>query len=93
MLHPFGISDSAPQTSAQVESLLQAAVETIEAFARRHQLPIHYDAMSKVCKQLRPSLPWQTFGGKGWDGTWSHSSWRLEGSSGCTEFLLLMMYW
>ncbi len=29
-LHPFHISDSAPQTSAQVESHLQAAVEAIK---------------------------------------------------------------
>ena len=30
-LHPFRIADSAPQTSAQVESHLQAEVEAIEA--------------------------------------------------------------
>ena len=30
-LHPFGLADSVPQTSAQVESHLQAAVEAIEA--------------------------------------------------------------
>jgi len=54
-LHPFGISDSAPQTSAQVESRLHAEVEAIEAFARRHQLPAHHDAMHKVRRQL-PAL-------------------------------------
>jgi hypothetical protein len=54
-LHPFGISDSAPQTSAQVESRLHAAVEAIEAFARRHQLSAHHDAMNKVRRQL-PAL-------------------------------------
>src|SRR5262249_3441637 len=37
-LHPFSILDSAPQTSAQVASRVQAAVEALEALARRHQL-------------------------------------------------------
>jgi hypothetical protein len=54
-LHPFGIADSAPQTSAQVARQLQATVETIEAFAQRHQLPARPDAMLKVRKQV-PAL-------------------------------------
>jgi hypothetical protein len=54
-LHPFRISDSAPQTSAQVESQLQATVEAIAALAQRHQLPARHDAMTKVRKQV-PAL-------------------------------------
>ncbi len=54
-LHPFSISNSAPQTSAQVESQLRAAVEAIEALAQRHQVPARHDAMTKVRKQL-PAL-------------------------------------
>jgi hypothetical protein len=54
-LHPFGIFDSAPQTSAQVDSRLQAEVEAIEVLARHHQLPAHHDAINKVRKQL-PAL-------------------------------------
>jgi len=54
-LHPFSIADSAPQTSAQVESHLQAAVEAIEALAQRYQLPARHDAMTKVRKQV-PAL-------------------------------------
>jgi Family of unknown function (DUF6399)/IclR helix-turn-helix domain len=54
-LHPFRISDSAPQTTAQVESQLQATVEAIEALAQCHQLPARYDAMTKVRKQV-PAL-------------------------------------
>ncbi len=54
-LHPFRVSDSAPQTSAQVESHLQAAVEAIEALAQRHQWPARHDAMAKVRKQV-PAL-------------------------------------
>jgi uncharacterized protein DUF6399 len=54
-LHPFSLSDAAPQTSAQVESQLKAAVEAIDAFAQRHQLPARPDAMTKVRKQV-PAL-------------------------------------
>jgi hypothetical protein len=54
-LHPFHISGSTPQTSAQVENQLRAAVEAIEAFARCHQLPARQDAMTKVRKHV-PAL-------------------------------------
>ena len=54
-LHPFRLSGSTPQTSAQVEHQLLAAVEAIEAFARCHQLPARHDAMTKVRKQ-EPAL-------------------------------------
>jgi hypothetical protein len=54
-LHPFHISGSTPQTSAQVENQLMAAVEAIEAFARCYQLPARQDAMTKVRKQV-PAL-------------------------------------
>jgi hypothetical protein len=54
-LQPFDLSDSAPQTAAQVDNRLHATVAAIEALARRHQLPAHYDAMHKVHKQL-PAL-------------------------------------
>jgi hypothetical protein len=54
-LHPFRIADSAPQTSAQVESQLQAIGETIAALAQRHQLPARHNTMTKVRKQV-PAL-------------------------------------
>ncbi len=54
-LHPFRLSDSAPQTTTQVASHLQATVEAIEAFAQRHPLPARHDAMAKVRKQV-PAL-------------------------------------
>jgi Family of unknown function (DUF6399)/IclR helix-turn-helix domain len=54
-LHPFRLSDSTPQTSAQVESQLTATVEAIEAFALSHQLPARHAAMSKVRKHV-PAL-------------------------------------
>ena len=54
-LHPFRISDSAPQTSTQVASQLQTLGEAIAAFAQRHQLPARHAAMTKVRKQV-PAL-------------------------------------
>jgi hypothetical protein len=54
-LHPFHISGSTPQTSAQVEHQLMATVEAIEAFARCHQLPARHDTLTKVRKQV-PAL-------------------------------------
>ena len=54
-LHPFNIADSAPQTSAQVESQLTAAVEGIATLAQCYQLPARHAAMTKVRKQV-PAL-------------------------------------
>jgi len=54
-LHPFHLSDSTPQTSAQVESQLTAAVEGMAALAQRYQLPARHKAMAKVRTQL-PAL-------------------------------------
>jgi hypothetical protein len=54
-LHPFRLSGSPPQSSAQVESQLTATVEAIEAFARDHQLPARHNAITKVRKQV-PAL-------------------------------------
>jgi hypothetical protein len=51
-LHPFGIADSAPQTSAQVYSQLQTTLEAIEALVERHALPAQRAARQKVHKQL-----------------------------------------
>src|SRR5712692_3603176 len=54
-LHPFRLSDSAPQSTAQVDSQLQATVEAIEAFAPCPQLPARPDAMTQVRQQV-PAL-------------------------------------
>jgi hypothetical protein len=89
-LHPFDIADSAPQTSAQVASHLQAVVEAIAAFAQRHQLPARPGAMTKVRKQV-PALVdfW-------WQGVYQNLApcilsprWRQW----VHECLLSMAYW
>jgi Family of unknown function (DUF6399)/IclR helix-turn-helix domain len=54
-LHPFHLADSTPQTSAQVERQLTAAVEGIAALAQRYQLPACHKAMAKVRTQV-PAL-------------------------------------
>lgn len=54
-LHPFHLVDSTPQTSAQVESQLMAAVEGIAALAQRYALPVRHNTMAKVRTQV-PAL-------------------------------------
>ena len=54
-LHPFSLSAAAPQTSAQVQSRVQAAVEAIAAWAACPQLPDRHEALQKVRKQI-PAL-------------------------------------
>jgi hypothetical protein len=54
-LHPFHLSDSTPQTSAQVASQLTATVEAIEVLMQCHGVPTRHDAMAKVRKQV-PAL-------------------------------------
>ena len=66
-LHPFRITDSTPQTSKQVESQLQAAVEAIEALARRHQVSAHHRAIQKVRKQVPALAALVDFW---WQGVW-----------------------
>ncbi len=92
-LHPFRIADSMPQTSAQVTSQLYAAVEAIEALARRHQLPARPQAITKVRKQ-RPALA--TLVDFWWQGVWQDLEpfglsprWRQW----VQESLLPLVYW
>ena len=53
--HPCRIADAAPQTSAQVESHLQAAVEAIAVRAQDHQWPVRHAAITKGRQQV-PAL-------------------------------------
>ena len=54
-LHPCRLSDSTPQTSAQVERQLTATGEALEMFAQCHQVPARRDAMAKGRTQV-PAL-------------------------------------
>jgi hypothetical protein len=92
-LHPFDISTSRPQTSAQVESQLQAEVDAIEAFTGLSPLPARPGVMTKVRKQL-PALAalvdvW-------WQGVWQDVEpfvlsplWKQW----VAEALLPLVYW
>ena len=92
-LHPFGISDSAPQTSAQVASRLQGEGEAIEVLAERHQLPVRHNAMQKVRKQVPALAALVDFW---WQGVWRDVEpfvlsplWRRW----VQESLLPLVYW
>jgi hypothetical protein len=92
-LHPFSISDAAPQTSVQVHSRLQATVEAIAALAEHHQVPHRHDAMKKVRKQL-PALA--ALGDFWWEGIGQdleplHLS--PMGRRWARECLLPLVYW
>jgi hypothetical protein len=65
--HPCRIADAMPQTAAQVASQLSAAVEAIDALARRHQVPARYPVMRKVRAQV-PALA--TLVDFWWQGVW-----------------------
>src|SRR5262249_10590890 len=54
-LHPCRIADAVPQTSAQVESTLQATVEALASFMQHHQLPIRHNTLTQVRTQV-PAL-------------------------------------
>ena len=92
-LHPFGIDDSAPQTSTQVEAQLHAEVEAIEALASTHQLPDRQATMTKVKKQL-PALAalvdfWWAGVGQDLEQAARSAPWRIW----ARESLLPKVYW
>jgi hypothetical protein len=64
-LPPFRLADSTPQTSAQVASRWYAAVEAIEALARRQQWPVCHQAMTKVRQQVPARAALGDFWGQG----------------------------
>jgi hypothetical protein len=66
-LHPFAIADATPQTSAQVERRLSAAVEAIEALATRAPLPARPAALKKVRTQVPALAALVDFW---WQGVW-----------------------
>jgi len=92
-LHPFRIVDSAPQTSAQVESHLQAAVEAIEVFAQCHQLPARHAAIPKVRKQLPALAALVDFWWEGVRRDLAHAAISPMWGQWAAECLLPLVYW
>jgi uncharacterized protein DUF6399/IclR-like helix-turn-helix domain-containing protein len=92
-LHPFCIADSAPQTSAQVESHLQAAVEAIEALVQSHALPARPDTMGKVRKQVPALAALVDFWWQGIAGDLAPFRLSPMWRSWVHECLLPLVYW
>ncbi len=92
-LHPFRMADSAPQTSAQVESHLQAAVEAIDMFAQGHQLPPRHAAMTKVRKQLPALAALVDFWWAGVRRDMAQAAISPLWGRWAEEFLLPLVYW
>src|SRR5256712_3152814 len=92
-LHPFRIADAAPQTSAQVESHLQAAVEAIEVLAQGHQLPVRHAAITKVRKQLPALAALVDFWWEGVRQDVAHAAISPMWGQWAEEVLLPLVYW
>ncbi len=92
-LHPFRIADSAPQTSAQVDSHLQAAVEAIEVFAQCHQLPARHAAITQVRKPLPALAALVDFWWEGVRRDVAHAAISPMWGQWAEEFLLPLVYW
>jgi hypothetical protein len=92
-LHPFRISDAAPQTSAQVESQLKATVEAIAVFAQHHQLPARHNTMTKVRKQLPALAALVDFWWEGVEQDLEPLGLSPMGRQWARECLLPLVYW
>ncbi len=92
-LHPFRLADSAPQTSAQVESHLQATVEAIEVFAQGHQLPVRHAAIAKVRKQVPALAALVDFWWAGVRQDMAHAAISPMWGQWAEEVLLPLVYW
>jgi Family of unknown function (DUF6399) len=92
-LHPFRMAESAPQTSAQVESHLQAAVEAIDVFAQCHQLPPRHAAMTKVRKPLPALAALVDFWWAGVRRDMAQAAISPMGGRWAEESLLPLVYW
>ena len=92
-LHPFCIADSTPQTSAQVARQLHAAVEAIEAVAKRQQLPARDRAMQQVRKQVPALAALVDYWWEGVERDLEHAAISAPWRHWATECLLPWVYW
>jgi hypothetical protein len=92
-LHPFRMTDSAPQTSAEVASHLQATVDAIDVFAQCHQLPARPAAMAKVHKQFPALAALVDFWWEGVRRDLTHAALSPIWEQWAEEALLPLVYW
>jgi len=91
--HPFGIADSAPQTSAQVASRVHAEVDALEALAVSQQLPSPHDVLKKVRKQVPALAALVDFWWEGVRLDLEHAAISPMGRRWAEESLLPLVYW
>jgi hypothetical protein len=92
-LPPFRIADSAPQSSAQVASHLQAGIEAIEVFAQSQQLPARPAAITKVRKQVPALAALVDFWWEGVKRDLAHTALSPLWRQWAEECLLPLVYW
>jgi len=89
---PCRMADSAPQTSAEVASHLQATVEAMDVCARCHQLPPRHTAMPKVRKPLPALAALVDFWGEGGRRDVEQAAISPVWGRGADECLLPLVY-
>jgi hypothetical protein len=52
LVHPFGVVNSTPQSTSEVEAQLQAEVEALQTLLETHGLPVKKTVLDKVRRQL-----------------------------------------
>jgi Family of unknown function (DUF6399) len=92
-LHPFHGDDSSPQTSAQVQSRLQAEVTAMETVAQVHQLPIRYASLKKVRRQWAALAALVDFWWTGVDQDLPQATISAPWRHWATHTLLPCLYW
>ncbi len=93
IMHPWRLLDSTPQTSEEVERLLQAEVAAIEMLIDTNGLPVKKKALDKVRKQLAGLSALVDFW---WQGVWGdlqQVALTPLWTSWVEELLLPLMYW
>jgi hypothetical protein len=92
-VHPFHIHDATPQTSAQVYSRLQSAVDAIATLAQRQQLPARPNALKKVQHQLPALAALVDCWWEGVEHDLEHATISAPWRHWAKEYLLPAVYW
>lgn len=93
LIHPWRLCDSTRQSAAEVERLLRAEIDAMEALSTTHGLPVKKQGLDKVRKQLA--------GVSALVDLWWHSVWHDLQQVALTpmwtrwveELLLPLLYW
>jgi Family of unknown function (DUF6399)/IclR helix-turn-helix domain len=92
-LHPFTLPDSMPQTSAQVQHRLHAAIDAIALLAQEQQLPARHAALQKVRNQVPALAALVDFWWEGVAQDLAQAAISAPWQTWARELLLPWVYW